>query len=84
MSIYETIQARIRADQAADERHPCDETIEGARAEIVGDILEIAEKWRLKAEDWGPEETFVALREIVCQQVLDALNEGLYDDEATP
>ncbi|MEU7766863.1 hypothetical protein AB0B25_17275 [Nocardia sp. NPDC049190] len=43
--------------------------IERARAETVGDILEIAEKWLL--EDWRSEETFFALREMVCQQVLE-------------
>lgn len=84
MSIYEDIRARIAADEAVDDAAIDQDTLEGARAEIVEDILEIAEKWRLKFEDWGPEETFVALREMVCQQILDVLNAELWDDEEGP
>lgn len=81
MSIYGVIRARIKADQEMDDRRPCDETLEGARADIVGEILKIAEHWADKAESWGPEESYTAFRDIVCQQVLEVLNDSLYDGE---
>lgn len=81
MSVYEDIRARIAADRAADNAVIDGDTLEGARAEIVGDILKIAERWQLKAEEWPPEEHFVHFRAIVCEQVLDALHADLYDDE---
>lgn len=81
MSVYEDIQARIAADQAHDDKFPCDETLEGARADIIGEILKIAERWQLKAQEWPPEERYVHFRAIVCEQVLDALAAELYDDE---
>ncbi|MET8798409.1 hypothetical protein ABZV91_18505 [Nocardia sp. NPDC004568] len=56
------------------------DTLEGARAEIVGDILKLAERWQSKAEEYGPEDTVVGLRELVCQQVLDVLHEHLWDE----
>ncbi|MBF6422939.1 hypothetical protein IU436_30700 [Nocardia farcinica] len=83
MTVYEDIKARIAADRAAAEQWPCDETLEGARAEIVGDFLEVAERWQLKAQEWGPEEQFVAYRDMVCQQILDLLSEGLWPEEAS-
>ncbi|UGT65298.1 hypothetical protein LTT66_18180 [Nocardia gipuzkoensis] len=81
MTVYDSIRARIKADEEIDDQRPCDETLEGARAEIVGEILKIAEHWADKAESWGPEESFTALRDIVCQQILDVLNAGLWDDD---
>ncbi|MFD4439010.1 hypothetical protein ACFWPK_04435 [Nocardia sp. NPDC058519] len=83
MSVYEDIQARIDADHAADEAVIDGDTLEGARAEIVGDILEIAERWQLKAEEYPPEDHFVHFRAIVCEQVLDALRAELYDEEGS-
>lgn len=83
MTVYDDIKARIAADHAADEQYPCDETLEGARAEIVGNFLKVAEWWRLKAQEWEPEERFVAYRDMVCQQILDLLNEGLWPEEAS-
>ncbi|MBF6374485.1 hypothetical protein [Nocardia farcinica] len=83
MTVYEDIKARIAADRAAAEQCPCDETLEGARAEIVGDFLEVAERWQLKAQECGPEEQFVAYRDMVCQQILDLLSEGLWPEEAS-
>lgn len=81
MSVYEDIRTRIAADKAHDDKFPCDETLEGARAEIVGDILKVAERWQLKAQEYPPEDQFVHFRAIVCEQVLDALRAELYDDE---
>lgn len=81
MSVYEDIRARIAADTAADAAVIDGDTLEGARAEIVGDILKIAERWQLKAEEYPPEDQFVHFRAIVCEQVLDALRAELYDDE---
>jgi hypothetical protein len=81
VSIYEDIEARIATDRAADDAAIDQDTLEGARAEIVGEILKIAEHWADKAESWGPEESFTALRDIVCQQILDVLNTELWDDE---
>lgn len=81
MSVYEDIRARVQADQAHDEKFPCDETMEGARAEIVKDFLEVAERWRLKSEEWDAGEQFVHLRAMVCEGILDLLNEGLWPEE---
>jgi hypothetical protein len=80
VSVYEDVRTRIRADLAYADQFPNDETIQGARAEIVADFLEVAERWRLKAQEWGPEEKFVALREMVCQEVLDILHAHLWDE----
>ena len=81
MSSYEKIQARIAADEAADDAMVGCETFEGARADIVGEILKIAERWQLKAQEWPPEEHYVHLRAIVCEEILDTLDKELYDDE---
>lgn len=84
MSIYEDIEARIATDRAADDAAIDQDTLEGARAEIVGEILKIAEHWADKAESWGPEESFTAFRDIVCQQIMWLLDAGLWDDEEGP
>lgn len=83
MSIFDDIRARITADEARDDKFPCDETLEGARADIVGEILKIAEHWADKAESWGPEESYTAFRYIVCHDILEILNEHLWDEEGS-
>lgn len=80
MSVYEDIQARIDADKAADRAVIDGDTMEGACADIVGEILKIAEHWADKAEGWGPEETYVAFRDMVCQEVLETLRDHLWDE----
>ncbi|WP_280479133.1 hypothetical protein [Nocardia asiatica] len=78
MTVFDRIRARIKADEEIDDQLPCDETLEGARAEIVGEILKIAEHWADKAKSWGPEESFTALRDIVCQQILELLDADMW------
>lgn len=80
MSVYDDIRARIKADKEQAAKFPCDETLEGARADIVGEILKIAEHWLDKAESYGPEESFTALRAIVCDQILEVLKDELWDE----
>ncbi|WP_227979961.1 hypothetical protein [Nocardia spumae] len=81
MSSLDNIHARIAADEARDREFIDEDTIEGARADIVKQILDIAQHWADKAESYGPEETYVAQRLIVCDEILDILNEHLWDEE---
>ena len=83
MTSIDNIRARIDADRARDRELIDQDTIEGARAAIVKQILDIAEHWADKAESYGPEETYVAQRFIVCDEILDILNEHLWDEEAS-
>lgn len=78
MSVYDDIAARIADDRARAKERSNDETLEGARAEIIDEILLAAEHWQLKAEDWGPEEAYVHNRNRVCQQILEVLHEHLW------
>ncbi|MET8648382.1 hypothetical protein [Nocardia aurea] len=78
-----TIQERIDADRAVDKSRIDQDTIEGARAEIVSQVLAIAEHWQLKAAEWDYEEPYCTQRSMVCQEILDVLNEHLWDDEET-
>lgn len=80
MSVFERVQQRIKADEAFDALWPCDETEEGARADIAGEILKIAEHWQLKSQEHDAAEHYVHLRAIVCEQILDLLDEGLWPD----
>ncbi|NEW42744.1 hypothetical protein GV794_02055 [Nocardia cyriacigeorgica] len=81
MSVFDDIRARIAADKARDASFIDADTLEGARADIVGEILKIAEHWADKAESWGPEEAYTGLRYVVCHDILEILNEHLWDEE---
>lgn len=81
MSVYEDIQARIDADKIRDREFVDQDTLEGARADIVGQILEIAEHWMDKAEGWNWEEQYCNQRHAVCLVILEILNEQLWDKE---
>ena len=75
MSIWQDIKGRIDADKAADDALIDQDTMEGARADIVKQILDIAEHWADKAESWSFMESYCNQRDIVCQQILELLNE---------
>lgn len=83
MTSLDNIRARIAADKARDRELIDQDTIEGARADIVKQILDIAEHWADKLESFGPEETYAAQRFIVCDEILDILNEHLWDEGAS-
>mgnify|MGYP001574036996 CR=1 FL=1 len=80
MSSYEDIRARIDADKAKDLEFIDQDTLEGARADVVSDILKITANWLFKAEEYPPEETYVAQRAIVSDEILDILNKHLWDE----
>lgn len=81
MSVYAEIQAHIDADKAADKARIDEDTMEGARVDIVKQILDIAEHWQDKAESWSFMESYCNQRAIVCQEILDILNDELWEDE---
>lgn len=81
MNPYDDISERIKADRMVDRNRTDQDTIEGARADIVSQILDIAEHWRLKAESWGFEEQYCNLRAYVCEQILTLMDENLWEDE---
>lgn len=81
---YDDISARIAADKAYDKSCIDQETLEGGRADIVAQILDIAERWRMKAEDWEFEEQYCNTRASVCEQILTVLHEHLWEDEEQP
>lgn len=83
MTVFDDIRARIAADKDRDASLIDQDTLEGARADIVGEILKIAEHWADKAESWGPEESYTAARHIVCHDILEILNEQLWDEEGS-
>ncbi|WP_306365462.1 hypothetical protein [Nocardia sp. CC227C] len=80
--ICTTIGERLAADRAAARARSCDDTLEEARAEIVGDILEAAEEWADKAEGWDGAEQYCNWRASVYQRILELLDEGLYGEGA--
>ncbi|MBF6515546.1 hypothetical protein IU421_14835 [Nocardia cyriacigeorgica] len=83
MSVFDDIRARIAADKDRDASLIDQDTLEGARADIVGQILDIAEDWMDKAEGWSWEEQYCNQRNGVCLVILEILNEHLWDEEGS-
>lgn len=79
VDVVESIRAKVTADLAIAKERCCTDTLEEARAAIVGEILEAAELWAQKAADWDGNEQYCNWRAHVYQRVLELLDEGLYD-----